>query len=64
MSTVKFQLVLLESSQQRGSEVDGPHLELNFFDPDIFTRQHPTDVHPLGVPTDAAVAGDIADLEV
>ena len=54
----------MESAQAKRAEVDVPLAVVDLDEPDIFLAQRLTDVDPLLVPADPAVATDAADLRL
>jgi hypothetical protein len=65
-AVVVFDLALLfmEATEFDGSEIDFPEVVIDLLEADVLFGEEMADVNPAGVPTDAAVAADAADLEV
>jgi hypothetical protein len=57
-------LLFMEATEFDGSEIDFPEAVVDLFEADVLLSEEMADVDPAGVPTDAAVATDAADLEV
>ena len=47
-----------------GAEVDGPDIVGDLLEANVFAGEQMRDVDPGGVPSDAAVGGDLTGLEV
>jgi hypothetical protein len=54
----------MEPAEGDGPERDLPDIVVDFFETDVLAAQEVADVDPGGVPSDAAVGGDLPDLEV
>ncbi len=57
-------LLFMKATEFDGSEIDFPEAVIDLFEADVLLSEKMADVDPAGVPTDAAVATDTADLEV
>src|SRR4051794_11765484 len=57
-------LLLDQTPQFDWAKVDVPDAVVNLFEADILAGAGDTDIHPIAVPTDAAVIADVARLEV
>ena len=53
----------MESADFQGAEEDVPDAVVDFFEADIFSGADDGDVDPMGVPANAAVGADVANLE-
>ncbi len=53
----------MESAEFEWAEEDVPDTVVDFFEADIFPGADDGDVDPMGVPSNAAVGADVANLE-
>ena len=56
--------VYVQPTEGEGAEVDGPDAWGDLLETDVFATEEVADVDPAGVPADAAVRADLANLEV
>ena len=54
----------VQPPQRNGSEVNGPDIISDLFQSDIFSSEQVGDVHPGCMPSDAAIGGNSACLEM
>lgn len=52
---------LVEATEPRGAKVDIPEAVGNLLQPHVITDAHGRDIHPPGIPPDAAIGTDVAD---
>lgn len=57
-------LLFMEATEFDGSEIDFPEAVVDLLEADVLLGEEMADVDPAGVPADAAVVADAADLEV
>jgi len=57
-------LLFMEATEFDGSEVDFPEAVIDLLEADVLLGEEMADVDTAGVPADAAVVADAADLEV
>ncbi len=61
---MELEFVFVESTEEHGSEVNGPDAVVGLLQTDVFLEQGMADVDPTPLPADAAVSADPADFEV
>jgi hypothetical protein len=59
---VEHQVVLVESAEQDGAEVEGPDAVVDLLEADILLDDAGADVDPAFLPADATVAADASAL--
>ncbi len=59
-----FSLPFVKASEFNGTEIDFPEPVVDLFECHELLSQEVADVDPAGVPADASIATDAADLEV